>query len=216
MTSPSRTVAEDPADESIGARTRDESDRRGLFYRIIAADADVPVLEFGAPFARQWFSDVVSGDARGLASLVTQPARFAMVILHRTLGGCASVAEAFRAATLVLEPGGTLAVAAVNRIGVGIRPRMNEAAPRATPRGFGRAALRAGFAHVEIFVVRPDLEEPDYAVSTARRSARAFFGHEALSRQASGSDRWLLARAALARLDLAVLLEPYLMIVAKR
>jgi len=216
VTSRSGTVAEGPVDDSIGARTRTESGRRGLFYRIIAANADVPVLEFGAPFVRQWFSDVVSGDAHGLASLVTQPAAFAMVILHQTLGGCASVAEALRAAALVLEPGGTLAFAAANRIGVGIRPGMNEAAPRATPSGFRRAALRAGFTNVEIFVIRPDLEVPDYAVSTARRSARAFFDHEALSRQASGRDRWLLARAAVARLDLAVLLEPYLMIVAKR
>jgi hypothetical protein len=214
--SPSLTDAEHPAAESISSHTRDQSDRRGLFYRIIAADAGAPVLEFGAPFVRQWFTDVVSGDARGLASLVTQPAGFAMVILHRTLGGCASVADALQAAALVLEPGGTLALAAVNRIGVGIRPRTNEAAPRATSSGFRRAALRAGFAHVEVFVVRPDLEDPDYAVCTSRRSAHAFFDHEALSRKASGRDRWPLVRGALARLGLAVLLEPYLLLVAKR
>jgi len=48
VTSRSGTVAEGPVDDSIGARTRTESGRRGLFYRIIAANADVPVLEFGA------------------------------------------------------------------------------------------------------------------------------------------------------------------------
>jgi len=216
VTSSSRTVTEDPANESIGAPTRGESGRRGLFYRIIAANADVPVLEFGAPFVRQWFSDVVSGDAHGLASLVTQPAAFAMVILHGTLGGCASVPDAFRAAATFLEPGGTLAFAGANRIGVGIGRRANAAATRATLPGYRDAARRAGFAHVEIFVLRPDLEEPEYAVSTAWPSARAFFRHEALSRQASGQDRWPLARTLLARLNLAVHLQPYLMIVAKR
>src|SRR6185295_20091228 len=92
--------------ESLGTAAVDEQDRRGWFYRVVAPGPDLAVLEIGAPFVRNWFSNVASCDSGTLCRQPAPAPRFAMVILHLTLGGCVSIAEALRASHRLLEPDG--------------------------------------------------------------------------------------------------------------
>lgn len=191
-------------------------DHRGLFYRIVAPGSDLAVLEIGAPFVRNWFSNVVTGDLRSLQRALSVGPRFALVILHSTLGGCASIAEALAAAHSVLDPGGIVALAGVNRLRAPVARKSDTTVPRASAWGYRRAAMHAGFAQVDLYVVQPDIDEPVYAVSTAPASARAFFRHEVMARKASGTDRFPLARAVLAELGLAPYLQPFLVVVGTK
>src|SRR4029079_7080713 len=107
------------------------------------------VLEIGAPFVRNWFSNVASFDS---GMLCRQPApRFAMVILHLTLGGCASIAEALRASHRLLEPDGVVALAGVNRLRAPAAHAADSRVPRATLWGYRSAARRAGFQRVDLY-----------------------------------------------------------------
>jgi predicted methyltransferase len=138
------------------------------------------------------------------------------VILHSTLGGCASIAEAFAAAHSVLEPGGIVALAGVNRIRGLVARNSDATVPRASPWGYRRAARQAGFAQVELYVVQPDIENPAYAISMAPASARAFFHHELMARKTSGRNRLPIVRAVLAQLNLAPYLQPFLVVVGTK
>jgi SAM-dependent methyltransferase len=194
----------------------DETDHRGWFYRVVASDPERPVLEIGAPFVRHWFSDVASDDLRVLCQGLPSAPRFAMVILHLTLGGCASIAEALRSAHSVLEPGGAVALAGLNRMRVPVANKGNASVPRATPWGYRRAALRAHFSKVELYVAHPDLDKTVSAVSIAKASSEAFFRHELAARKASGRDRLAIARRVLAELNLAPHLQPFLFMIGRK
>ena len=125
--------------ETAAAPSVDEPDRRGWFYRVVAPGPDLAVLEIGAPFVRTWFSNVASYGSGALCRQPSPGPRFAMVILHLTLGGCASIAEALRAAHELLEPAGIVALAGINRIRV---PATRDAgAPdiRRRPQGYDRS-----------------------------------------------------------------------------
>jgi hypothetical protein len=206
--------AESP--ETAAAHAADEPDRRGWFYRVVAPGSDLAVLEIGAPFVRTWFSDVVSYDSGALCRQPSPGPRFAMVILHLTLGGCASIAEALRAAHGLLEPGGIVALAGVNRIRVPATRDANAPVPRATPWGYRSAARHAGFSQVDLYVAQPDFDESIHVVSTAPASSRAFFRHELAARSASGRNRLPLARRLLAELNLAPHLQPFYFVVARK
>lgn len=191
-----------------------EPDRRGWFYRVVARGPDVPVLEVGAPFISNWFSNVTRCDSGGLCRQPSPAPRFAMVILHLTLGGCASIAEALRAAHGLLERDGIVALAGVNRLRVphGARSRV----PRATLWGYRSAARRAGFPRVDLYFAQPDLDKSIHVVSIAPASSRAFFRHELAARDVSGRNRLPLARRLLAELNLAAHLQPYYVLIAHK
>ncbi len=191
-------------------------DHRGLFYRILAPRPDVAVLEIGAPFVRNWFSNVVTGNLGSLQPALPVEQRFALVILHSTLGGCTSIAEAFAAAHNVLDPGGIVALAGVNRFRGLVARKSDATVPRASAWGYRRAAMQAGFARVELYVVQPDIDDPAHAVAMAPASARAFFRHELMARRASGRNRLPIARAVLAELNLAPYLQPFLVVVGTK
>jgi hypothetical protein len=202
--------------EAASARQTDEPDHRGLLYRVVAPSSDQPILEIGAPFVRNWFSQVETGDLRALRQRLPTGPRFAMVILHSTLGGCASITEALLAAHDVLEPGGIVALAGVNQLRAALARNVDMSTPRATAWGYRRAAIRAGFQQLDLYIVQPDLDEPAYAISTARASSRAFFLHEAIARKVSGRARLSVARMALAKLNLTAYLQPYFVMVGNK
>jgi len=202
--------------ESLGTAAVDEQDRRGWFYRVVAPGPDLAVLEIGAPFVRTWFSNVASFGSGALCRQPSQGPRFAMVILHMTLGGCASIAEALRAAHGLLESGGIVALAGVNRIRVPATRDADAPVPRATPWGYRSAARHAGFSRVDLYVAQPDFDQSVHVVSTAPASSRAFFRHELAARSASGRNRLPLARRLLAELNLAPHLQPFYFVVARK
>ena len=150
-----------------------------MFYRIISAwPRSGGSRDRGAIRQKLVFQ---CRDRRPVLSHRALPAgsRFALVILHRTLGGCASIAEALAAAYSVLEPGGIVALAGVNRIRGSVSAAIRMLQCHGPPHGVsGEPPCSAGFAQVDLYVVQPDFNEPDYAVSVAPSSARAFFRHE--------------------------------------
>lgn len=216
MASPRSVIDETSRSETVAARGTGGQDHGGLFYRIIAPGPDEAVLEIGAPFVRNWFSNVVTGDLRSLRRAQPLGPRFALVILHSTLGGCTSIVEAFTAAHSVLEPGGIVAVAGLNRLRRPVARNSDATVPRASAWGYRRAAMQAGFAQVDLYVVQPDIDRPAYAISMAPVSARAFFRHEFMARKTSGRDRLPIARALLAKLNLAPYLQPFLVAVGTK
>lgn len=200
--------------DNAAARPVREPDRRGWFYRVVAPGPDLAVLEIGAPFARNWFSNVASCDSDALCRQSSPAPRFAMVILHLTLGGCATIAEALRASHDLLDRDGIVALAGVNRLRV---PHdADSSVPRATLWGYRSAARRAGFARVDLYFAQPDFDESIHVVSIAAASSRAFFRHELAARDVSGRNRLPLARRLLAELNLAPQLQPYYFVIARK
>jgi hypothetical protein len=202
--------------ECAGAHIADKPDHRGWFYRVVAPDSELAVLEMGAPFVRNWFANVVSGDLGMSQWRLPSAPRFAMVILHSTLGGCASITEALRAAHGALQPGGIAALAGVNRLRVPIARGAGAARPTATAWGYSHAARAAGFAEVSLYGAQPSLDDPVDVFSFAPASSRAFFQHEALARKSSGRDRFASARTLLARAGLAPYLHPFFVVIARK
>lgn len=197
-------------------RSAGEPDRRGWFYRVVAPGPDVAVLEIGAPFVRNWFSNVASCESGALCRQPSPAPRFAMVILHLTLGGCASIAEALRASHGLLERDGIVALAGVNRLRVRATRDTDWPVPRATLWGYRSAARRAGFPRVDLYFAQPDFDESIHVVSIASASSRAFFRHELAARDVSGRNRLPLARRLLAELNLAPHLQPYYFVIARK
>ena len=203
-----------PRRETAAAGSVHEPDCRGWFYRVVAPDPELAILEIGAPFVRNWFSNVASCDSGALCRQPSPTPRFAMVILHLTLGGCASIVEALRASHGLLEWNGIVALAGVNRLRV---PHAAGApVPRATLWGYRSAARRAGFPRVDLYFAQPDFDESIHVVSIASASSRAFFRHELAARDVSGRNRLPLARKLLAELNLASQVQPYYFVIARK
>jgi hypothetical protein len=176
----------------------------------VALDAASPVLALGDSGARNWFGRVVDDGA-----LVGRHdvAAFGTVALHATLGDATTLREALCAAHRLLAPGGIVAVSGRNAL----RTRSPvPGMPCATPWAWRSAARAAGFASVTLYVVRPGLDHPVQLVDAARPSAVAWFGREIAVRRAGGRIRQAGLRAALAAFGIAPLLEPWLMIVARK
>jgi len=209
-------VGDAPSCECARARAADKADHRGWFYRVVAPDSELAVLEMGAPFVRNWFANVVSGDPGMPQWRLPSSTRFAMVILHSTLGGCASITEALFAAHGALQPGGIVALAGVNRLRVPIARSADATTPTATAWAYSRAAKVAGFAEVSLYAVQPSLDDPVDVVSFAPASSRPFFQHEALARKSSGRDRFASARTLLASAGLTPYLHPFFVVIARK
>jgi hypothetical protein len=188
----------------------DADGRRGWFYRALARGSDETVIAFGASGAENWFPNV--GEAVSLHD--ADAARHDAVILHATLAGCATLADAVAESHRALRAGGLLAVAGYNRLRA--RATRHIDAPCATLFGFRRALARAGFANVRSFAARPGLDDPVWIVETHRSSARWFYCFEAAARRGSGKTRYPLARSLLAHLHLRAIAEPALIVSAEK
>ncbi len=185
---------------------------RGWFYRAVATDPQAAVLEFGAPYVRHWFPDVVTGDPAGLSFAAPGPT-FGTVILHATLAGCPTLTEAFRAAHRALEPRGVAVVAGYNRW----RHRQCVMdAPCASPSEFRHAARDAGFTDVSLYLARPDLDYPDCMIAADRRSAQAYFRFELAVRRSRGRLRHPFVRSFAAMLDIPRWVEPCIIVIARK
>ena len=204
-------VGDAPSCECARARPADKPDHRGWFYRVVAPDSEVAVFEMGAPFVRSWFANVVSGDPGMPQWRLPSAPRFAMVILHSTLGGCASItARLFSMCNGA--PAAGRGAGRVNRLG------------RARRRRHRRRKLRWGLFSsrevrglgVSLYAVQPSLDDPVDVVSFAPASSRAFFQHEALARKSSGRDRFASARTLLARAGLTPYLHPFFVVIARK
>ena len=210
------TIVDTPSGERADARQADKPDHRGWFYRVVAPNSEGEVFEMGAPFVRNWFAHVVSGELGTPQWWLPSSPRFAMVILHSTLGGCASVREALLAAHGMLQPGGIAALAGVNRLRSSIARGADATTPTATAWGYCQAAKAAGFAEVSLYAVQPGLDDPVDVVSFAPASLRAFFLRDALARKSSGRDRFAPARTLLARAGLTPYLHPFFVVIARK
>ncbi len=193
------------------------SDSRGWFYRAIAPSPDAEVLAVGADFADRWFSRIETSDLAGYCDQPNASPRFAMVIVHCTLGGCQTIEAVFRAAHGVLKPNGIVVLSGENWLRASRDgARAQSTVPRATLWGYRRAARKAGLSNVDTFIVQPDLDDPAYVVSTAASSARAFFRFEVDARKAWARTRFPLFRAAIAELNLAPFFQAHFIIVARK
>lgn len=200
---------------AVSPGTNDPVQRRGWFYRALAPDPDSEVFAVGAPFMRRWLPSVTLGTfADTLRSPPQRP--FSMVIVHGTLGGCPSLIDAFKSAATLLAESGIVVLSGYNRLRERKDRSASEAFPRATAWGYRRAARRAGFRDVELFVARPALDDFTIAFSTAYACARAFYRLELASRRGAGRLRWSRVRSCLATCGIASSIEPVFVVVAKR
>jgi hypothetical protein len=146
---------------------------RGWFYRAIAPSAECAILEVGDAGLANWFGNVVR---RTLAEPTAESGLFDVVAIHHSLGGCATLQAALRAAQRALREGGMLALTGANTLRSG-RPgdRSGPLALRATGWGYRTEATRAGFVDVSLYVTHPPARAPIYVIDASPRTARAFF-----------------------------------------
>jgi len=146
---------------------------RGWFYRAIAPSSECAILEVGDAGLANWFANVVRGN---LTEAAVESGRFDVVAVHHSLGGCATLQAALRAARRELREGGVLALTGANRLrSGGSGGRSETLALRATGWGFRTEAMRAGFADVSLYVMHPPARAPIYVIDANPRTARAFF-----------------------------------------
>jgi SAM-dependent methyltransferase len=191
-------------------------DRRGWFYRALAPDPACAVLEVGEAFARNWFPNVLRRD---LADMAAEPlaSRFDMVLLHNTLGGCATLQTAIQRAHGLLRRGGLLIVAGENRLCLASNVEsMTAQRPRASGWGFRGLLSRAGFEGIVLYTVFPDAIAPVHVIQVHRLSARKFFYNVLRTRN---SGRWSfkrLAVAAFTEMNLMPYLQPEFIVVGSK
>lgn len=193
--------------------TNDPGLRRGWFYRAIAANPQAQVLAVGAPFARRWFPNFIEGT---LQPAVAAKAQFPLVIVHATLGGCPSLEAALASAHALVAPRGSLVLSGYNRVRTRHDASEAKCLPRATPWGYRHLARRAGFREVDVFAVRPGLDDFTFVLSTARRSARAFYRFDLAAQLAAGQARWPTVRRLVAHAGLATWFEPGFVVLARK
>lgn len=189
-------------------------DLRGWFYRALSPDDRCAVLEAGDTNAGAWFSDVTSADLP-TAQAQSGDASFDVILLHRTLGGCRTLAAALAGARRLLRPRGTLVVFGVNRLRPGDFAATSDPVPRATGWGFRAAFSRAGFADIALYVAHPASADAVYMIDTRPPAARAFFRGELAGRQwpATSPKRWVFA--TLVTLGLMPYLQPGFIVVGR-
>ena len=192
-------------------------DRRGWFYRALAPDPICTVLEVGDAFAGNWFSNVVRREHLAAVAADTKSIRFDMVLLHNTLGGCATLKGAIESAHGLLRQGGVLIVAGKNRLGTAYRrPSPIERVPRATGWGFRSLMSGAGFESIVLYTVYPNVIAPVHIVHCDRLSAREFFHAVFRSRERPRWSPKRLAIAALIELNLMPYLQPDFVVVGRK
>jgi SAM-dependent methyltransferase len=179
----------------------------GWFYRAIAPSASCTILELGEASVGNWFPNVVRRSLRPIERQLPEPDQFDIVVIHHSLGGCATLREALLAGAHALRRGGLLAMTGNNRLRRPARAdRSSAAGPRATGWGFRTSMIRAGFADVALYCALPTARIPVYVIDTRARSARAFFGTQ-LARQASSMS---VSRRILHGALIATNLMPYI------
>jgi len=192
-------------------------DYRGWFYRVVAPHSDVYVLQTGVVVADRWFTNVVSGDPGSLVRSPPASPSLDMVILHGTLGGHSSIAEALCAAHGLLRRDGIVALAGYNRLHPALRNRAGEGdVPRATLWGYRVAARRAGFSNVRVYSAQPDFDSPNVVVSTDWASAAAFHRAELEAHAVSAGVRFRRLRSAMIELHLTPHLQACYIMVARK
>jgi len=192
-------------------------DRRGWFYRALAPDPSGAVLEVGAAFAGNWFPNVVRRENFSTVAADTNSAQFDLVLLHNTLGGCATLEGAVECAHNSLRQGGVLIASGKNRIGTAFwRASPIKRAPRATGWGFRASMSSAGFEGVVLYTVYPNVIAPVHVVHCDRLSAREFFRavFQIHTRPLWSPKR--LAIAALIELNLMPYLQPDFVVFGKK
>ena len=190
-------------------------DLRGWFYRAFAPDARCAVLEVGEANAGAWFANVTRGDLGGTRAIAGK-ARFDMIFVHRTLGGCATLAAAAEAAQRLLRPGGSLVLFGVNRLRPGERRAALRDVPRATGWGFRKALARAGFADIGLYLAHPPRDDAIYMIDARSRSARAFFRSELAGRELPALSPRRTLFALLVRTGLMTYLQPGFIVVGRK
>lgn len=192
-------------------------DRRGWFYRALAPDPDCNVLEVGEAFAGNWFSNVGRCSDLSVVAADAQAKRFDMVLLHNTLGGCATLKGAIESAHGLLCQRGVLIVAGKNRFGTDSRHASpDESVPRAAGWVFRSLMSGAGFESVVLYAVYPNVIAPVHIVHCDRRSAREYFHGMFRTRTRSRWSPMRLAMAALIELNLMPYLQPDFIVVGKK
>jgi hypothetical protein len=192
-------------------------DYQGWFYRVVAPNSAIAVVQSTVAVADRWFTHATSGDADFLLQSPPAVPSLDMVILHGGLGGCTSVGAALRAANRLLRQGGIVALAGYNRVHLALRNATAAGhAPRATLWGYRVAARNAGFSNVSVYAAQPDFDAPNAVVSTDRASARAFYRFELETRAASGRVRFRRFRSAFIASNLAPHFQACFIVVAQK
>jgi SAM-dependent methyltransferase len=192
-------------------------DRRGWFYRALAPDADCRVLEVGNAFADNWFSDVARCDRLDQTAPQDESRPFDIVLLHNSLGGCATLKAAIESARRLLRIGGLLVVAGENCLPFARRAAgARKSAPRATGWGFRAQMTAGGFGRVALYTVHPDSVAPVHVVHAHRASSRAFFRSAFSARERSRLSPRRLARALMIELNAMPYLQPDFVVVGEK
>jgi len=192
-------------------------DLRGGFCRAIAPDSACSVLEVGEAHAGNWFANVTRSESALSSEARTGSVSFDIVVIHQSLGGCATLQNALTSARRLLRQGGWLVLSGANRLRPPSRggwPSMSM--PRATGWGFRSALKHAGFVDVSLYVAHPPDSAPVYVIESHSRSARAFFGAQLAAR---GLPNWSAKRlllAALVATNVMPYLQPGFIVVGRR
>jgi SAM-dependent methyltransferase len=191
-------------------------DYRGWFYRVVAPNSAIVVVQSTAVVADRWFTHATSGDADFLLQSPPAVPSLDMVILHGGLGGCTSVGAALRAANRLLRQGGIVALAGHNRSTWPCEMPRQQSRSTRDALGLLRAARNAGFSNVSVYAAQPDFDAPNAVVSTDRASARAFYRFELEARAASGRVRFRRFRSAFIASNLAPHFQACFIVVAQK
>jgi len=192
-------------------------DLRGWFCRAFAPDSACAVLEVGDAHLGNWFANVTRSESALSAAASAESVSFDMVVIHRSLGGCATLQSALVSARRLLRPGGWLVLSGANRLRPadrGVRPSIR--VPRATGWGFRSALKRAGFADISLHVAHPPDCAPVYVIESHPRSARAFFGAQLAARGLPNWSPRRLLLGALVATNAMPYLQPGFIVVGRR
>jgi SAM-dependent methyltransferase len=175
------------------------------------------VLEVGDAHVGNWFSNVMRLDLSQADGTCANCGHFDLVVIHQSLGGCATLQRALRSARRMLRDGGWLALFGANRLQITGRGGWRSVdMPRATGWGFRSALKRAGFADVSLYVPHPPDCAPIYVIDAHPRSARAFFRAELAARTFSSWSPGKLMFGALVATNLMPYLQPGFIIVGRK
>ena len=207
----SMTLANEPHSPDVA------HDLRGWFCRAIAPDSACSVLEVGEAHVGNWFANVTRTESALSDEACAESVNFDIVVIHQSLGGCATLRSALVSARRLLRQGGWLVLSGANRLrpaGRGDWPSIRM--PRATGWGFRSALKRAGFADISLHVAHPPDCAPIYVIETHPRSARAFFGAQLAARDLPSWSPKKLLFGALVATNLMPYLQPGFIVVGRR
>jgi len=205
------TLANEPHSPDVA------QDLRGWFCRAIAPDSTCSVLEVGEAHAGNWFANVTRTESALSDNARAEGVTFDIVVIHQSLGGCATLQSALVSARRLLRQGGWLVLSGASRLRAASRSDgPSIPIPRATGWGFRSALKRAGFADISLHVAQPLDCSPTYVIETHPRSARAFFGAQLAARDLPNWSPKRLLFGALVATNLMPYLQPGFIVVGRR